>query len=128
MFYKKKSVKIFVALVVALLVLVLVYRYVSKQRKEKFENSTRVTYFYLPECPYCKDFDPEWKKFEEAAKTANLSTVKVDGSDPKNHGLVAEKKVSGFPTIHVTKDGKDFAYDGERTATALLAFAKNPSA
>lgn len=130
MLFKRKSVKIVAALVVALLVLLFVYRVVlRKNGKEGFANdATTVTYFFLPQCPYCKDFQEEWKKFQEAAKPAGIATVEVDGSSPKNQKLVAEKKVSGYPTILVTKNGKDIAYEGDRTAVELLKFAKNPSA
>lgn len=124
MFFKKKSVKLFIALVVALLVLVLVYRWVRKGRKEGFENAVTVTYFYLPECPYCKDFETEWAKFEQAAKADGITTVKVDGTDASKKDLVAKHKVTHYPTVIVTKDGKNTPYEGARTATDLHAFVK----
>lgn len=119
----KKSVAVGATLLAILLLLVGLYVLVSKGRREFFGTPTKVTFYFMPGCPWCEKFEPEWEKFVGDAKKAGLETAKVDGSDPKNRAEVEKKGIKGFPTIIVTKDGKDAEYDGERTAKNLLAFA-----
>lgn len=85
-----------------------------------------VTYFYMEACPYCQRMKPEWDKFTQLAKAAGITTK--EASPDTDSKLVAEKRVSGFPTVLVTVGDKDVMYpsdkDHPRTAEAILAFAK----
>lgn len=122
----RKSLVVFGGLVGVLLVLVLISFYLKK--KGAFEGfaseATEVTYFFLPECPWCKKFEPEWVEFEKKATAEGIQTKKVDGSDPKNKDLVVSKKIQGFPTVIVSKNGKESEYSGDRKADDLLKYVK----
>lgn len=117
----KKSLKMLLWLLVALVALVVLYKLLRKGF-EGFENSKTVTYYYLPTCPHCQDFEPEWTKFEEAAKTEGIQTNKVNGSTAGDE--VAAKGIKGFPTILVKTD-KETEYQGDRTSVALMAYVKS---
>lgn len=122
------SWKLLIGIFAILIVLVVIYKMVSKLRsREGFEDAAAkitVTYFFLPECPYCKEFKPEWDKFKEAAsKDASLKVVEVDAST--NPAAASAKDVKGFPTVLITEDGgKDKEYAGPRTAADLMKAAK----
>lgn len=123
MLMKNKSVPVILGLVGVLALLVIMYFLIRRSKKEGFENAVTVTYFFLPECPWCKKFKPEWDKFVTAAKSKSIKTVEVDASDPKHEKTVAEKGLKGFPTVIVTK-GKDHEYTGDRTAEKLMEFVQ----
>lgn len=120
--FNKKSLKTAAGLVLVLVVLVMLYKRFAK--KEGFSNAVTVTYFFLPNCPHCKDFRPEWDKYVTQAKKEGVQTREVDGSDPKNATTVSQKGIKGYPTVLVTKDGKDVEFDKERTSDALAQFVK----
>jgi thiol-disulfide isomerase/thioredoxin len=100
-----------VGLAVVALVVAVVY---FSKRFEGFANGTTVSLYTMKGCPHCEAFKPEWEKF-----TANLPSGvqanKIDAEDPK----AAAAGIKGFPTIVITKDGKDSVYNGDRTAAAL---------
>tara|TARA_B100000963_G_C22125630_1_gene450989 strand:+ start:104 stop:526 length:423 start_codon:yes stop_codon:yes gene_type:complete len=81
-------------------------------------------FFYANWCPHCRDAKPEWDSLVKRYK-GNVKLVKVDcTSDTK----VAQKYgVEGFPTILLTKNGKNIEYEGERVAEDIMEFLKNHS-
>jgi thiol-disulfide isomerase/thioredoxin len=123
LFAKKKSLVKIGGLLGVLLLLVALYYFMRSRTREGFESGAVVTYFFLPECPWCKAFKPEWDKFVELAKKEGIQTVAVDASDEANREEVSRKGVKGFPTVIVSKD-KDHEFTGERTAAELLKFVK----
>lgn len=123
MFMKKKSVTVIFSLVTVLLLLVALYYFIRKSNKEGFTSNVKVTYYFMPECPWCKAFMSEWQKFVALAKKEGYTTMEVDATDPANQKAVQEKGIKGFPSVIVTK-GKDVEYSGERTAEDLNNFVK----
>jgi thiol-disulfide isomerase/thioredoxin len=85
---------------------------------EHFDSKTLVTFFYMDGCPHCVDFEPEWTKFV-ANPPPNVSTEKHES---KEKITKARKDIQGYPTIIITKDGKDTIYPGERTASDLSKY------
>lgn len=88
--------------------------------RENFADGTgtTVTYYYLPTCPWCQKFTPEWNKFKEAAKANHTQVVEVDAS--KDPAKAKANGVSAFPTLIITQNGQDTVYAGERSADALM--------
>lgn len=122
----KKSLNVFLILVVVLLVLVGVYFLMGGRLIEKFtgQDKTKVTYYFLPGCGWCQKFMPEWEKFVKLAKEEGIETEKVNAQE--NAEDVTKKGITAFPTIHVGKGGsKPVEYNGDRTAEDLLKFAKS---
>jgi thioredoxin-like negative regulator of GroEL len=46
----------------------------------------------------------------------------VDGEDPANESLVNEFKIQGYPTVVLTKDGKNIEYEAKVNKTTLQEF------
>ena len=109
--------------VVLLLLLVVFSLKFMNNKKEKFtDKEVEVHYYYMPGCRYCKQFDPEWTKFEKSCKNKNIKAYKKDGTSKEYETEVSERSVSGFPTIIVSVNGEDSVYEGERTEKNLLEY------
>lgn len=120
----KKSLRIVGGLVAVLLLLVVVYVLMGGKIREKFSNDQpKVTYFFLPECGWCKKFMPEWEKFEALAEKEGVKATKVNAQEKAD--VVTKKGITSFPTVIVEKSGKESEYSGERTAEDLLKFVKS---
>jgi len=91
--------------------------YMRKKYIEKFSSNTTVTFFYMNGCPHCVDFEPEWDIFV-ANPPPGVSTEKHEAKED----ITQKKGISGFPTIIITKDGKDITYPGARKAEALTKY------
>ena len=83
--------------------------------------------FKVDWCPHCKKAHPEFQKVMDAynGKIVNgyrLNVVVVDGEDPNNESLVNEFKIQGYPTVIMTKDGKNIDYDAKVDQPTLEQF------
>ncbi len=83
--------------------------------------------FKVDWCPHCKKAQPEFQKVEDKyqGKMVNgykLNLVVVDGEDPNNESLVNEFKIQGYPTVVLTKDGKNIEYDAKVDQPTLEKF------
>ena len=83
--------------------------------------------FKVDWCPHCKKALPEFQQVENeySGKTVNgykLDFVVVDGEDSANQSLVNEYKIQGYPTIVLTKDGKNIEYDAKVDKPTLQKF------
>jgi thiol-disulfide isomerase/thioredoxin len=74
------------------------------------------TYYYMPQCPYCKQALPEWNKFKQTYKNPNVSLRMVDVT--KDHTEANALGIKSFPTWALSNGSKVFVYQGERTASA----------
>jgi thiol-disulfide isomerase/thioredoxin len=72
-----------------------------------------VNYYFLPGCPYCRDFDPTWNKFStEMAGRATFN--KIDGSN-----TTVPEYVKGYPHIEFMVNGEPKEYNGDRSINDL---------
>jgi thiol-disulfide isomerase/thioredoxin len=83
--------------------------------------------FKVDWCPHCKKALPEFQSVqnEYEGKTINgykLQLVVVDGEDPANESLVNNFNVQGYPTVVLTKDGKNIEYDAKVEKSTLQQF------
>ena len=83
--------------------------------------------FKVDWCPHCKKAQPEFQKVMDKynGKVINghkLALVVVDGEDTKNESLVNEFKIQGYPTVVLTKDGKNIDYDAKVDQPTLEKF------
>jgi len=98
--------------------------YVFLKRYEGFESQTVISYYYLDGCGWCKKFNPEWEKFEKMVKDEKVPIVvrKVNAED--NKAEIEKEKISGFPHVHMMKDGKRTDFEFNRTSEELMKFVK----
>mmetsp|Transcript_124782 Transcript_124782/g.216399 ORF Transcript_124782/g.216399 Transcript_124782/m.216399 type:complete len:139 (-) Transcript_124782:60-476(-) len=84
--------------------------------------------YYAAACPHCQHLDPVWK--EAATSYSGPVTFKQIECADESWKPVEENKeacadINGYPTIKLFNGDKEIAeYDGNRTASALKAFAK----
>jgi len=108
------------------LVVALGYLLFSGKCFERFTNETspKLVYYYMKECPHCKDFNPVWDSLSAKLTAENLvvDLQKVDLQDEKNKDLV--KDISGAPTIMFVTSTTTAEYDGSRSAEEIIAFLK----
>jgi thiol-disulfide isomerase/thioredoxin len=83
--------------------------------------------FKVDWCPHCKKALPEFQAIQDQynGKVVNghkLAFVIVDGEDPANEDLVNQFKVQGYPTVVLTKDGKNIEYDAKVDRPTLEKF------
>lgn len=85
------------------------------------EGDTWVVMFYAPWCGHCTAAKPE---FQQAALQAPVHFAQIDAD--KYGDIALSESIPGFPTIRVYSKGKQVgSFDGQRTAVALLEFAKS---
>ena len=83
--------------------------------------------FKVDWCPHCKKALPQFQAVENEydGKVVNghkLRFVVVDGEDPANEATVNEHKIQGYPTVVLTKDGKNIEYDAKVDEDTLKKF------
>ena len=83
--------------------------------------------FKVDWCPHCKKALPEFQAVQDQhdGKVVNgykLRFMVVDGEDPANESMVNEFKVQGYPTVVLTKDGKNIEYDAKVDQATLQNF------
>lgn len=126
---KKSSKNVYKWMLVGLLVVLAILLVVSftRAKREGFEGSAgNLMYFYMPECGHCKKFNPEWEKIQPMVDNGRIPMKlnKIDGTDDANKDLVKQYEVNGFPTIILEIGNTPHTYTGERTADAVVAWAK----
>lgn len=101
---------------------------------EKFTQPSLLTLYYSPGCGHCQDFLPIWDgdatdekslKFALNKQNVQVNLRKINVNDPANSELANEKKITGVPTLILTKDGQDIEFKNERTPANIALFVKS---
>lgn len=128
--YKVKSVPVYVILLllVVLFVLYKVYSNSSQSPRETFANlskSSNFMMFYTDWCPHCQHAKPEFKKVMDKLSNGELNghtiSVKMINAE-EDKDLAKEYNVEGYPTIILTKDNKNYTYEGNRTEKDMMSY------
>lgn len=106
---------------VILLVVYFLWNIFSLYKNKSNKNYTKeiITLHYAPWCGHCKHFMPEFDKFTLEAKDKynNLDVVKLDCTATK-----CPDTIRGYPTVILSKNGKEIEYHGPRTSSGLCDF------
>ena len=135
---KSKSssgIGIIIALLLIIIIVVVVYFSGFYKIFEGFSNKEyTLQYYCMPSCRYCEDFEKNvWKSLVAQVAASpdkyNFTTIKYDitvGDGIKQSELY---NINSTPTILLVENGTDrYAnFNGERTKSAILAFAKKQS-
>jgi thiol-disulfide isomerase/thioredoxin len=83
-------------------------------------NKPQLTYYYMEECGYCKQFTPAWDKFSKKYNNNNLKCNKVEARE-KDSSVA----IKGYPTVILhNPDGTKIEFNGERSENGLVSFLK----
>jgi len=90
---------------------------------DKNEKPITITLFYAEWCGHCHHFMPVWEKMINEKKTEkNFKFVRVEEVEipnlPEEIRMVEGEDVRniGYPTIKISVNGKEYQYNGRRTA------------
>ena len=92
---------------------------------EKFTVADKtLVYFYMQNCHFCNDFEPEWTKIEKIAnsKTESRYTgLKLKKIDLQSTEGREYKEITGAPTLMILPSKK--IYSATREANSILEWA-----
>ena len=86
-------------------------------------EKTTFTLYYVEWCPHCNNIKPDWKKLENDNDLKHIDILKINCEE--NESAVEEKNIEGFPTILLNHNGKERAYDGNRTYAEFKNYLVN---
>eukprot|EP01080_Neovahlkampfia_damariscottae_P011346 gene11346-4514_t len=88
-----------------------------------FETQTFVK-FYSPNCGYCKQMQPEWKKLSEKLKGSSVRVAEIDCTVHKDP--CERFEIKGYPTLKLFYENTFVNYGGRepRTLDSFEKFAK----
>jgi len=110
-------------LIAALIVLIIIIIYKTKNASEYMHSRKTLVFFYADWCGYCKKFWPTWNKLKGQK---NINFVEI--SDKQ----AALYNVRSFPTIRLysgdvsPNDHTYKEYRGDRSLGDLLSFTSSP--
>lgn len=84
--------------------------------------------YYASWCGWCKKIKPVWEELKERVKndpTLNSKVIVTEIQCDVENPPEKAKKINGYPTIILEKNGKEISYEGERTIEAFIEFIKN---
>lgn len=101
--------------------------YSSNTSNDVEQPVATIRMFKVDWCPHCKKALPEFQSVQNEydGKTINgykLKLMVVDGEDPANESIVNSFKIQGYPTVVLTKDGKNIEYEAKVSKTTLQEF------
>lgn len=92
------------------------------------DDETWIIECYAEWCGHCQALAPQYAAAATLAKTQGLAVRFGKAELDKAGGLQRQLGVQGFPTIVKVRNGKYVEYPGERTAEAIVQWAKEPVA
>lgn len=105
-----KNYIVYIAIVLAILVLYCSYRCMSGHR-------VKVKYYYSPGCPHCRNFMPAWSQFaSKASGKADIQEVNCATNPSMCAGI------RGVPHVVFSTDKSEVVYPGDRTTDGLYSF------
>jgi thiol-disulfide isomerase/thioredoxin len=84
--------------------------------------------FYVDWCPHCTSAKPELQQLKKRMENDTIQNQKVEVrlvNAEKEESLASKFKVKGYPTIIFVRQGKEYTYEGERTADAVYSFMED---
>jgi hypothetical protein len=70
----------------------------------------------MPGCGHCMRFDEDWPSVCKLMKEQGITPIKISSKDAP--------EVLSFPTLILTINGKDYAYEGDRSPSDIAKWLK----
>ena len=81
-------------------------------------SNTKITLYHADWCGHCKNFLPNWNALTKYFDSHNIKHE--DFEDSRDHDVVESAGIQGFPTIRISKNGKEYDYHGDRSVDAII--------
>ena len=78
-----------------------------------------LTMYYAPWCPHSQEAMTVWNELQQTLLGSQITTKKVDAVETPD---LVPPFVRAFPTIVLSKNGRNLEYQGRRTLDNLLSF------
>lgn len=124
---KEDDILFYIMVVLGLIIIgtIMYFLYGEGKCFESFTDKPSLIYYYMENCPHCRDFNSEWDKIVVHKDIKDkINTVKIDIEDQKNKEEVDKYKISGAPTILFVKNGNKVEYENERKVDDIVKFVK----
>jgi|TARA_B110000114_G_C14991394_1_gene356756 thiol:disulfide interchange protein len=127
---KKVNVPRVLILLLALILLMLIYRAFLKEGFEttceelpsKLNKDKQLVLFYANWCGHCKTMKPEWDKASQEIGEEKMIKLDVGDGKPEQKLMMEKYGVQGFPTILVFENGEYTRKHEERTNKSFIDF------
>ncbi len=80
-----------------------------------------LTLYFAPWCPHSQEVMTVWNQLQQTLLGSQLSTIKVDSAETPD---LVPPFVRAYPTIILTKNGRNLEFQGRRTLDNLLSFVQ----
>jgi thiol-disulfide isomerase/thioredoxin len=131
--YNKKDINIdkidcWLGLLIFLFIILIFILYLNYNIKDYIEtnknnNNITIYLFYAEWCPHCRNFMPEWNKFNQSVDQSKVNIKMVNNCEEKF--LCDKYNVDRFPTI-IFDNGTNYdIYKGIMTAQYLNNYLSN---
>ena len=81
-------------------------------------SDTKITLYHANWCGHCVNFLPTWKALKDVFNLNNIKHEEYE--DSANPKVIKEANINGFPTIRISKNNKEYDYNGPRTPDDIL--------
>ena len=81
-----------------------------------------LTLYFAPWCPHSQEVMSVWNELQQTLLGSQISTIKVDCTEKP---ALIPAFVRTYPTIVLTRNGRNLEYQGRRTLDNLLSFVQH---
>ena len=81
-------------------------------------SDTKITLYHANWCGHCKSFMKTWNGLKNFFDNHNVKYEDYEESNSKD--IIAKKKIKIFPTITITKNNKEYLYNGDKSVNSII--------
>jgi glutaredoxin len=85
---------------------------------------SKITLYHASWCDHCVTFKPTWDKLTKQLDKLDIIHEEYEETNLKDKNKIKEAKITGFPTIKITKNDNTYDYEGERDIVSIIAELK----
>lgn len=83
-----------------------------------------ITFYHVDWCPHCKTAQPEWENFRRQYHNKRINNYTLKCVDKECIDEETCPNIESFPTVKLTKNGKDIELDSKINVDSLSYFAE----
>jgi len=83
-----------------------------------------ITFYHVDWCPHCKTAQPEWENFRRQYNNKRINNYTLKCKDVECESEEICPNIESFPTVKLTKNGKDIEFDSKINVDSLTYFVE----